>query len=71
MVGPKGTRKAPMKTTQTPPGRGADKKTSTTEMYRRLLRMPTLKDFEVEEIRKNMQAIARAVCEHVWGKNFY
>lgn len=59
-----------MKTTQTPPRREAEK-TSTAEMYRRLLRMPTLKDFEVEEIRKNVQAIARAVCEHVWGKKFY
>jgi len=31
----------------------------------RLLRMPKLKDFEFEQIRKNVQTIVRAICEHV------
>lgn len=49
----------------------AGKKTSVADTYRRLLRMPKLKDFEVEEIRKNVQTIARGISEHVWGKKFY
>lgn len=49
----------------------ADKKASTVEMYRRLLRIPKLEDAEVEEIRKDVQTIARAICEHVWDEKFF
>jgi hypothetical protein len=39
--------------------------------YRETLRMPKLTVKEINEIRANLQAVARAVCEYVWGKDFH
>jgi hypothetical protein len=40
-------------------------------LYREKLKMPKLTKKQIDEMRQTMQAIARAVCEHVWGKKFY
>jgi hypothetical protein len=39
--------------------------------YRTALRIPRLGRKKIVEIRQALQVIARAVCEHVWGKKFY
>lgn len=39
--------------------------------YREMLGMPHVSKKQIDEARANLQAIARAVCEHVWGKKFY
>lgn len=41
------------------------------ERYRHLLRRPDLTNSQVEAIRRRVAEIARAICEHVWGKKFY
>jgi hypothetical protein len=41
------------------------------EKYRRILRMPSLKEKEIEETRKNLIIFAQIICEHFWGKNLY
>jgi hypothetical protein len=40
-------------------------------LYREKLKMRKLTKKQIDEMRQTMQAIARAVCEHVWGKKFY
>jgi len=41
------------------------------EKYRRILKMPKLKDKEIDEMRKNLSLLAQAICENLWGKKFY
>ena len=41
------------------------------EKYRRILKMPDLKNKEIEEMRKHLTLIAQTICEHVWKKKFY
>ena len=41
------------------------------DKYRRTLGMPQLTDREIDEMRRNLQLLAQAICEHVWGKKFY
>lgn len=53
-----------------PDGSARNRRESAKELYRRLV-LPSLKDSEVEVIRRNTQALARILCEHVWGKRFY
>lgn len=39
--------------------------------YRRCLKNPELTEKEIDEMRINMQLLARTICEHVWGEKFY
>jgi len=39
--------------------------------YRAILERPALTEREIDQMRENMRAIARAVCEHVWKKKVY
>jgi len=39
--------------------------------YRRILRMPSLTNEEIDEMRKHLGLLARTICEHVWGEKFY
>jgi hypothetical protein len=57
------------KATKTP--RKREETENIADAYRRLLRKPKLSQSTVEETRKHVQAIALAVCEHVWGKKFH
>jgi len=41
------------------------------EFYREVLNMPGLTDKEIDQMRQNVVRLARAVCEHVWGRKFY
>ncbi len=41
------------------------------DFYRKVLHMPDLKDREIDQMRQNVIRLARAICEHVWGKKFY
>lgn len=41
------------------------------QKYRRILKMPSLTDKEIDEMRKHVGLLARTVCERVWGKKFY
>ena len=41
------------------------------DFYRDVLHMPDLTDREINEMRQNVIRLARAVCEHVWGKKFF
>jgi hypothetical protein len=39
--------------------------------YRRLLQAPRLTDQEIDKMREHVIRLARTVCEHVWGKQFW
>jgi hypothetical protein len=39
--------------------------------YRTILERPNLTEREIDQMRENLTAIARAICEHVWKKKFY
>jgi hypothetical protein len=41
------------------------------DCYRRLLHRPDLSEREIQEMREHLGRLARAICEHVWGKKFY
>jgi hypothetical protein len=41
------------------------------DQYRETLEMPKLTRQEIDRMRENLRAIARAICEHVWKKKFY
>ena len=42
------------------------------DKYRQSLEMPHLTDEEIEKnIRPHILLLARTICEHVWGKEFY
>lgn len=41
------------------------------EVYRSMLRTPDLADQEIDDMRKHVIRLARALAEHVWGKRFY
>lgn len=41
------------------------------DVYRRILRTPNLSDKEIDDMRQHVIRLARALCEHVWGKPFY
>lgn len=47
------------------------KKKDIYDKYRQILKMPDLKNREIEEMRKNLMLLAQTICEHVWGKKFY
>jgi len=39
--------------------------------YRQILDMPHLTNRQIDQMRKNLGLLARAICEHVWHKKFY
>jgi len=39
--------------------------------YREILKKPQLSKEEIDKMRPHIQLIARTICEHVWGKEFY
>jgi hypothetical protein len=39
--------------------------------YRQVLGMPNAKAKEIDGMRKHVINLARAICEHVWGKKRY
>jgi hypothetical protein len=41
------------------------------DKYRDLLENQNLSKKEIDEMRKHMIHLARAICEHVWGEDFY
>jgi hypothetical protein len=41
------------------------------DRYREVLEMPHLTPQEIDRMRVNLNALARAICEHVWKKKFY
>jgi hypothetical protein len=41
------------------------------DQYRQMLEIPHLTDEEIDKMRPHVIHIARTICEHVWGKNFY
>lgn len=47
------------------------RKTNIYDYYRESLNKPELTNIEIDEMRKNIQLIVQAICEHVWGKEFY
>ena len=47
------------------------KKSDIYEKYRRTLRRPDLTNEEIDEMRKNLNLLARSICEHAWGKVFH
>ena len=36
-----------------------------------ILKMPNFANCEIDQMRQNVIRLARAVCEHVWGRKFY
>ena len=54
-----------------PKSRKVKDEESTYAHYREKLGRPDLTREEIEIARANLEAFARAICEHVWGKNFY
>lgn len=46
-------------------------KASIHDEYRRILGKPELADKEIDEMRVNVQSLARTICEHVWKEKFY
>jgi hypothetical protein len=53
------------------PKRPAKRNKDIYDRYREILEMPHLTPKEIDRMRQNLLAIARAVCEHVWKKKFY
>lgn len=51
--------------------RRGEKSARMRDSYRALLGRPDLGDREIDEMRQHVIRLARAVCEHVWGKRFY
>jgi len=41
------------------------------DKYREILKMPDLKNKEIDKMRTHMTFLAQTICEHVWGKKFY
>ena len=41
------------------------------EVYREILGKPELTEKEIDEMRLNVQRLARSICEHVWKEKFY
>ncbi len=41
------------------------------DYYRQSLNKPELTNKEIDGMRKNVQLVVQAICEHVWGKEFY
>ena len=41
------------------------------DFYRQVLHMPGLTDKEINHMRQNVIRLARAICEHVWGKKVF
>jgi hypothetical protein len=41
------------------------------EGYHKMPQVPDLTDREIDDMRQHVIRIARAICEHVWGKRFY
>jgi len=41
------------------------------DQYRENLQMPQLTNEEIDKMRPHIQLIARTICEHVWGEDFY
>jgi hypothetical protein len=41
------------------------------DRYRELLKAPDLTKKEIDAIRRHVQRLAQAICEHVWGKNVF
>lgn len=49
----------------------SSKNTATGKLYRRILKMPQLRDQDIDEMRRCIAALARTICEHVWKRKFY
>ncbi len=41
------------------------------DQYRQILEMPHLTNEEIDQMRRHILLLARTICEHVWGKDFY
>lgn len=41
------------------------------QRYREVLKMSDLTKNEIDEMRNHMILLARTICEHVWGEDFY
>jgi hypothetical protein len=54
-----------------PACKGKGGKKSVAEEYRRILGMRNLKSAEIELIRRHVQSLAQAICEHIWGKKLH
>ena len=55
----------------TAPRRKKPEQTDVYALYREALGGPRLTRAQIDAMRTNVQRLARAVCEHVWGKRFY
>jgi hypothetical protein len=47
------------------------KKNNIHDQYRQILEMPHLTNEEIDQMRPHILLLARTICEHVWGKEFY
>ena len=46
-------------------------KTNIYDFYRQTLKRPDLSNKEIDKMRESVQLVVRAICEHVWGEDFY
>ena len=53
------------------PTRKGTKRADVYAVYREALGDPKLTRAQIDAMRRNVQRLARAVCEHVWGTRFY
>jgi hypothetical protein len=50
--------------------RSGTKAAWTRDAYRRMVQRHDLSEKEIDEMRQHVIRLARALCEHVWGKRF-
>jgi len=41
------------------------------DRYREILDIPNLTDNQIDQMRKNLDLLARTICEYAWKKKFY